>query len=73
MTGTTDPARDTDPIPRSDPADALLLQREVAGLPGASAAFSALAASSPADPLVTFHLNRIRSGASDTTIVMTEK
>ena len=40
---------------------------------GAGAAFESLAALPYLDPLANFHLNRIRSGESGTTIVMKEK
>lgn len=43
------------------------------GHPGAKAAFESLAGSSPGDPLAAFHLDRLRSGQSGTTIVMAEK
>ena len=40
---------------------------------GALDAFRELASSCPDDPLVSFHLNRLKSGESGTTIVMNEK
>ena len=43
------------------------------GQAGARAAFESLAESPPRDPLAEFHLNRIRSGESGITVVMTEK
>ncbi len=43
------------------------------GQPGARQAFESLAESPNRDPLVEFHLARIRSGESGVTIVMTEK
>jgi adenylate cyclase len=47
-----------------------LLQK---GDPGAKAAFEALSAEDPEDGCVALHLERIREGASDVNIVMTEK
>ena len=43
------------------------------GQSGAEAAFKSLADSPYRDPLAKFHLNRIRSGESGTTVVMAEK
>ena len=43
------------------------------GYPGAAAAFEALAAEPDGDPLARFHLARMRSGESGTTITMSEK
>jgi len=47
-----------------------LLQR---GEPCALGSFEALAAKWPDDPLVRFHLARLRQGESGTTIVLAEK
>lgn len=46
---------------------------ESADAPAALAAFESLATSYPQDPLVTLHLGRLREGAQDDLIVMSEK
>jgi hypothetical protein len=43
------------------------------GAHGAGPIFEALAREAPDDPIVAFHLGRIRQGASGVTVVMTEK
>jgi len=43
------------------------------GDPRAEAAFSALAAELPDDGCVALHLERLRAGARDSLVVMTEK
>ncbi len=43
------------------------------GDPGAAAAFESIASEPDGDPLARFHLARLRSGESGTTVVMAEK
>lgn len=70
-----EPLAASDPARCAAPADyAAALQLLQSGAAAAAlAAFERLAASHPHDPLVALHLQRLRQGATDDLIVMTEK
>ncbi|MDD5333286.1 MAG: adenylate/guanylate cyclase domain-containing protein [Rhodoferax sp.] len=81
LKGKSQPLQAYEPLAASDPARcaapadyaaALQLLQSGAAAP-ALAAFERLAASHPHDPLVALHLQRLRQGATDDLIVMSEK
>ncbi|MDO9219340.1 MAG: adenylate/guanylate cyclase domain-containing protein, partial [Lacisediminimonas sp.] len=80
LKGKSQPLRAYEPLATTDtarcaaPADyAAAMQLLQSAATAALAAFESLAASHPHDPLVLLHLQRLRQGATDDLIVMTEK